>query len=90
MQFQTAAPVFCPGTDLTGRHFMHVLIAGLYACIIWLSVLAYCIILNGPVLVFLALSPVIISGAIAVIITLDFAVRGIGWTLRRWRPARAN
>ena len=67
---------------------MHVLIAGLYAVTIWLSALAYVIIVGGSLLTFLVWSPFIISGAIVALVVLDLAVRGVGWTWRRWRPVR--
>ena len=72
---------------------MHILISGLYACIIWLSGLAYCVIVNGPVFKYLVLSPFIISGVILAILVLDLMVSGIRWlwsgraTLRWWRQS---
>lgn len=69
---------------------MHVLIAGLYACVIYLSLLAYIIIIGGPLLTFLLASPILISAAIVFIFALDYAVRGVTWALKRWRRAQAN
>lgn len=69
---------------------MHVLIAGLYAVIIWLALLAYVVIVKGPMIKFLVLSPFVISGSIAAIITLDLVVRGVCWMWQRWRPVRVN
>lgn len=69
---------------------MHVLIAGLYAVTIWLSALAYVLIVGAPLFTFLVWSPFVISGAIVALIVLDLAVRGVSWTWRRWRPARVN
>ena len=69
---------------------MHVLIAGLYGATLYLSLLAYILIIDGPILTFLMLSPVIISAAIAGLLALDMSVRGVSWAWKRWRPARNN
>ncbi len=62
---------------------MHVFIAGLYAVVIWLSALLYCIIIKGPILAFLVLSPWIISAAIAFILALDLIVQSLFWVWPR-------
>lgn len=69
---------------------MHVLIAGLYACTIYLASLLYVIIIDGPLLAFILASPLVISGAIVAIFALDYAVRGVTWAWRRWRPMLRN
>jgi hypothetical protein len=75
---------------LTGENFMHVVIATLYGFIIFLSVLAYCVIASGPVGLVLAFGPLIISGAVAVILTLDLALMGLVWAWRNVRAVRTN
>jgi hypothetical protein len=64
---------------------MHVLIAGLYATIIWLSLLAYMLIVGLHPGWVLLLGPVIISGVIAVLLALDFILEPL-WPIvaRRW------
>lgn len=69
---------------------MHVVIAVLYGVTIYFSVLAYILITDGPLVAFLGLAPVIISGAIVALFALDLAVSCVGWAWRRWRTARAN
>ena len=69
---------------------MHVVIAVLYGVTIYFSVLAYILITDGPLVTFLGLAPVIISGAIVALFALDLAVRGVGWAWRRWRQVSAN
>lgn len=69
---------------------MHVLIAGLYAVVIYLSLLAYVIITGLSVVTFLAVSPLVISGAMVVIFALDYAVRGVEWCWRQVRPLVRN
>ena len=70
---------------------VHVLIAGLYACLLWLSLMAYLLIVDGPWVPALILSPVLISGAILVLILLEALVSGALWlwrsraTWRWWR-----
>lgn len=64
---------------------MHVLIAGLYACLLWLSLMAYLVIVDGPWVPALILSPVIISGAILALIVLEALVAGATATWRWWR-----
>lgn len=81
------------GTRLAGeilRLFMNVVISGLYAVIIWLSLMAYLVIIDGPWLWALFASPFIISGVIVALLALDAAVRGAHWLWRcratwRWR-----
>ena len=88
---QTAA---LPLAVAAGVALVHVLIACLYAVILWFSLLAYLIIIDGPWLAALVLSPVIISGGIVALLLLDAALCGVRWlwrnrgTLRWWRSAR--
>lgn len=63
---------------------MHILIAGLYAGIIWLSMLAYTIIIDGMWPVVAIAGPIIISALIVGLIALDYLVYRL-W--RRLRPA---
>ncbi len=67
--------------------FVHILISGLYACIVYLALLAYVVIVGAPLLKFLVWSPFIISAAIVAITALDLVVRGVQWGYRRWHPA---
>lgn len=69
---------------------MHVLIAGLYAVVIYLALLAYVVITGLSVPTFLDASPLVISGAMVVIFALDYAVRGVEWCWRRMRPMVRN
>lgn len=64
---------------------MHVLIAGLYAAIIWLALLAYVVILGLSPFWVLVLGPVVVSGLIAALLTLDFLLNPL-WPIlaRRW------
>lgn len=65
---------------------MHILIAGLYAGIIWLSLLAYTIIIDGMWMVVVIAGPVIISSLIVGLIGLDALIARIGARLRLSRP----
>lgn len=64
---------------------MHIVIAGLYATIIWLSLLAYTVILHGWWLVVIIAGPIIISALIIGLIGLDILVDRIA---KRWFPAK--
>lgn len=72
---------------------MHVLIAVLYAVILWLSLLAYLIIIDGPWNLALAFAPFIISGGVVALLLLDAALWGVRWLWRNrgswrwWRSA---
>lgn len=90
MTTTTPNPVPLASRDLTKGCCMHVLIAGLYACTLYLSVLMYVIVMDGPLLAFLLLAPVLISAAILSILAIDYVVVGASWAWRRWRLARAN
>lgn len=54
---------------------MHIVIAGLYAVIIWLSILAYTIILDGFWLVVAIAGPIIVSALLVGLIALDHIVQ---------------
>lgn len=69
---------------------MHILIAGLYAGIIWLSLLAYTIILEGWWMVVVIAGPVIISALIVGLIALDELGARIGRWLRPAKPPDAR
>lgn len=70
---------------------MHVVVSILYAIIAWLALLAWLVIADGPVLVFLLASPFIISGLILALTALGLALIGLRWlwrcrgSLRLWR-----
>lgn len=53
---------------------MHVLIAFIYGGTIWLAVLAYALITNGPSGYIALAGPLIISGGMLLIWALDYAV----------------
>lgn len=66
-------------------HTMHIIIAGLYAAILWLSVLAYTVIVGLHPFWVLLLGPVIISGLIAALIGLDLLLSPARpFIARRW------
>lgn len=77
-----------------GVALVHVLIACLYAVTLWLSLLAYLIIIEGPWLFALLAGPAIISGGVVALLLLDAAVWGVRWlwrsrgTWRWWCSAR--
>jgi hypothetical protein len=64
---------------------MHVLIAGLYAAILWLALLAYTVIIGLSAFWVLVLGPVVISGLIAALLVLDLVLDPL-WPIlaRRW------
>lgn len=58
---------------------MHIVISCLYAVVVWLSLMAYLVIVDGPWLWGLFASPFVVSGVIAALLVLDAAVRGARW-----------
>jgi hypothetical protein len=60
---------------------MHVLIAGIYGFLLWLTMLAVVYVHGGPLLKFVLLSPVIISAAMSVLLAIDAMVHGIMWVV---------
>lgn len=67
---------------------MHCLIAILYAAIIWLSCLAYALIVGGRWGLVLAFTPFIVSGAAAAILTLDALLSVVIEAFRRSRKVK--
>lgn len=65
---------------------MHVLIATLYAIVIWLSLLAYTIIIGGFWVVIAVTGPFIISAVVIGLLALDLLVARVVRMLRRPRP----
>ena len=63
MSLAHATPLSSQGRN-PGAAAVHVLASALYAAVAWLALLAWLVISDGPVLVFLLLSPLIISSAI--------------------------
>jgi hypothetical protein len=64
---------------------MHVLIAGLYAVTLWLALLAYTVIVGLHPFWVLVTGPLIISGLIAALLTLDLLLDPVWpWLYRRW------
>lgn len=61
---------------------MHVVVSILYAIIAWLALLAWLVIADGPVLVFLLASPFIISGLILALTAVGLALIGLRWLWR--------
>lgn len=63
---------------------MHVVISTLYAFVVWLALLAWLVISDGPVLLVLLASPLVFSGLIIVITAAGLAFIGLRWLwLRR-------
>ncbi len=64
---------------------MHAVIAALYGVILWLSTLAYLLIVGGPVMPVLLLGPVVVSGLTVALLVLDLALEPL-WPIlaRRW------
>jgi len=72
---------------------MHVIVAGAYAVVIWLSVMAYCLMFGVPFLFFLAFSPIVISASMIAVIATSYAVRGLVWVccwLWCWRVVKTD
>lgn len=65
------------------ERFMNVFIATLYGMIIWLSVMAYCIIVGGPLLKVTLWGPVIVSGFVMVVLAMDYGLTGAVKAFRR-------
>lgn len=62
---------------------MHVLIATLYAAIIWLSLLAYTIIIGGFWVVIAVTGPFIISAVVIGLLALDLLVARVTRLVRK-------
>lgn len=72
---------------------MHILIAGLYATVMWLSVAALLAYADVPALSFLAFGPLVVSGIIVVLYVIEVAAWLVGVAFRRkpsiWRTTGA-
>lgn len=84
-------PAALPLGVAVGVAAVHVLIACLYAVTLWLSLLAYLLITDGPWLFALLAGPLIISGGVVALLVLDAALWGARWLWRsrgtwRWWP----
>lgn len=70
------------------------LIAVLYAVTLWLSLVAYLLIIDGPWPSALLAAPLLISGGVVALLVLDAALLGLRWlwrnrgTYRSWRVTR--
>lgn len=88
------SPAVLPWVVAAGSVAVHVLIACLHAVLMWLSLMAYLLMTDGPWLLALVLSPLIFSGGIVALLVLDAALWGARWlwrsrgTWRWWRSAR--
>lgn len=73
---------------------MATLCAGLYAVTLWLSLVAYLLIIDGPWQSALLAAPLLISGGVVALLVLVAALLGLRWlwrnrgTWRRWRATR--
>lgn len=65
---------------------MHILIASLYAIIIWLSLMAYTVIVGGFWLVALIAGPLIISALVIGLIAADMLVARVQTRFGRPQP----
>lgn len=65
-----------------GAPAVHVLVSFLYALIVWLAMLAWLVIADGPVLLVLLASPFILSGLILALTALGLAFIGLRWLWR--------
>lgn len=65
---------------------MHILIATLYAIVIWLSLLSYTVILGGFWLVALIAGPIIISALVIGLIAADMLIYRVSKRFSRKRP----
>lgn len=60
-----------------GVALVHVLIACLYAVTLWLSLLAYLLIIEGPWMLAVVLCPLIISSLVLLLLLMEFSVNGL-------------
>lgn len=63
---------------------LRAVLAGLYAVVLWLSALAYQTIVGGPVLMLVLLGPVIVSGAMVVLVFFGFVGEAVFDLCKRW------
>lgn len=89
-------PVAVPlaASAATGVAAVHVLIASLYAVMLWLSLVAYLLIIDGPWHLALLAAPLLISCGVVWLLVFDAALLGLRWLWRSrgtWRrPRRAR
>lgn len=87
-------PAALPLAVAAGVVLVHVLIAVLYAVTLWLSLVVYLLIIDGPWHLALAFAPFLISGGAIALLVLDLTLLGIRWLWRSrgswrwWRSAR--
>lgn len=62
---------------------VHVLASIVYAVVVWLALLAWLTISSGPVLLFLLVTPFLLSGLIIVITAAALAFVGLRWLWQR-------
>lgn len=84
-------PAVLPWAVAAGVVAVHVLIACLYAATLWLSLVAYLLIVGGPWHLALVFAPLLISGGAIALLVLDLTLLGIRWLWRsrgtwRWWP----
>lgn len=74
-----------------GAAAVHVVISTLYAFVVWLALLAWLVVSDGPWQLVLLASPIVFFGLILVITALGLALIGLRWlwrcrgSLRLWR-----
>jgi hypothetical protein len=86
-------PAVLPWAVAAGVVAVHVLIACLYAVTLWLSLVAYLLIVDGPWLFALLAAPLLISGGVVALLVLDAALWGARWLWRSrgtWRWCRSD
>lgn len=87
-------PAVLPLAVAAGVVAVHIVIAILYATTLWLSLVAYLLIVDGPWHLALAFFPLLISGGAIALLLLDLTLLGIRWLWRSrgswrwWRSAR--
>lgn len=65
---------------------MHIVLAGLYSCTIYLAVLAYLVIVRADLFWPAVLGPFVISGLIVALIAAELALSWLApWVRRAWR-----
>jgi len=65
-----------------GAAAVHVLVSFLYAAVVWLALLAWLVVSDGPWQIVLLATPFILSGLILVLTALGFAFIAIRWLWR--------
>lgn len=85
------AGLLLPALVVVGVLGMHVVVALLYAVLVWACVVIWLLAAGGPWGLVLALGPVVISALVVVFLLLGAMVAGARWlwlsrgTLRLWR-----